>query len=138
MRRESRFVWLAAAALALAGCGDQNDFDADLDGESERPEVATTATGEVEATLADLTLNVAGTFQGLTGPAVAAHVHGPASREETAGIVCPLTVTAETSGTVTGSCNFTEEQAEQLRDGRMYVNIHTAQFPQGEIRGQLD
>ena len=138
MRRESRFVWLAAAALALAGCGDENDFDADLDGASERPEVETAATGEVEATLADLTLNVAGSFQGLSGPAVAAHVHGPANRDQTADIVCPLTVTADVSGTVSGSCNLTEDQVNDLRDGRMYVNIHTAQHPQGEIRGQLD
>jgi hypothetical protein len=25
-----------------------------------------------------------------------------------------------------------------MRDGRTYVNVHTSQFPPGEIRGQID
>ena len=142
MRRESRFVWLAAAVLMLASCGDDEDdtdFDAELTGAAERPTpVSTAATGEVEATLQDLVLTVAGDFQGLTGPATAAHVHGPATEEEAAGVLCPLVATAAASGTVIGTCTLTEEQVGQLRDGLMYVNVHTGQYPQGEIRGQLD
>jgi hypothetical protein len=32
---------------------------------------------------------------------------------------------------------LTDAQAADLLAGRWYVNIHTAQFPNGEIRGQL-
>ncbi|HET9451505.1 MAG TPA: CHRD domain-containing protein [Aggregicoccus sp.] len=139
MRHGYRLVLLGLVALVLAGCGDDDEFEAELTGGKERPTpVSTSATGTVEATLEELTLTVAGTFEGLSGPATGAHIHGPASEEEAAGILCPLVATADRSGTVIGTCLFTEEQVDQLRDGRMYVNVHTAANPAGEIRGQLE
>jgi len=141
MRRECRLLLVGMAALVLAACGSDNEFEAQLTGDAERPTpVATSATGEVAATLGEdeLTLVVAGSFEGLTGPATAAHIHGPADEETAAGIICPLAASADATGTVIGTCTMTEEQVEQLRDGLMYVNVHTAQFPQGEIRGQLE
>jgi hypothetical protein len=36
-----------------------------------------------------------------------------------------------------GSAELTQEQAEQLMAGKWYVNVHTANNPAGEIRGQV-
>ena len=67
---------------------------------------------------------------GLTGPANAAHIHGPAAKGANAGVVVPL-VGAEGKG------KLTQAQYGDLAAGLYYVNIHTAQYPGGEIRGQL-
>ena len=38
---------------------------------------------------------------------------------------------------ITGSKQLTAAQVAQLRGGFWYVNLHTAAFPGGEIRGQV-
>src|SRR5579862_8599849 len=74
----------AAAALFLGCAGLANaatlHFTADLKGSSEVPANTTTGTGQVAATLdtASDVFTYHVTYGGLTGPAVAAHFHGPA------------------------------------------------------------
>ncbi len=141
MRGSRRLLGAVLAALALAACSDddENEFEAQMTGAKERPTpVTTAATGETVATLEGTTLTVAGNYEELTGPTVAAHIHGPADEESVAGILCPLSTMGGASGAVVGTCTLTGEQVQQLRDGLMYVNIHTQQYPQGEIRGQLE
>jgi hypothetical protein len=140
MRHAYRFAVVAVAALALSACSDDDEeFEAEMNGAAERPTpVDTQATGNATVTIEDTAVRVQGEFEGLSGAAVAAHIHGPADKETAAPIICPLTATAAVGGTLAGSCTFTEEQLQQLRDGRMYVNVHTQQHPQGEIRGQLE
>jgi hypothetical protein len=75
------------------------------------------------------------TFTGLSGEVTGAHIHGPASPGENAGVVIPFMTGL--SGTITGQTNLTSAQALDLAAGRWYVNIHTVAFPGGEIRGQL-
>jgi hypothetical protein len=41
------------------------------------------------------------------------------------------------SGRLTGTRTLTETHETWLKDNQLYLNIHTAQFPGGEIRGQL-
>ena len=36
-----------------------------------------------------------------------------------------------------GSADITEAQWTDMKAGKSYVNVHTAKFPKGEIRGQL-
>ena len=36
-----------------------------------------------------------------------------------------------------GSGDITAEQIAELEDGKYYVNVHTEEYPDGEIRGQL-
>ena len=36
-----------------------------------------------------------------------------------------------------GTATLTEAQAADLLAGRWYVNIHTASYPGGELRGQV-
>lgn len=131
-------VLLAACAAAL-----QTEFSADLTPEAETHDVALNGaepTGEATATLDEeaATLVVEGSFTGLTGPATAAHIHGPATDTEAAGVVFGLDVDAAVDGSVSGTWDdMTDDEIQNLRDGLYYVNVHTAANGQGEIRGQL-
>jgi CHRD domain len=74
-------------------------------------------------------------YSGLSGPATAAHFHGPAEPGQNAGVAVPIP-NPQTSP-VTGSATLTDAQAADLLAGKYYVNIHTAANPGGEIRGQV-
>lgn len=70
---------------------------------------------------------------GLSSAETAAHIHGAASPGVNAGVLHALAVGA----TKTGVWNFTEAQQGDILGGRMYVNVHTANNPGGEVRGQI-
>jgi hypothetical protein len=74
------------------------------------------------------------TFEGLTGPATAAHIHGPAEPGANAGPVAPL---AGTTSPLTGTATLTDAQIAELNAGKYYVNVHTGANRGGEIRGQI-
>ena len=129
-------VLLAAAPGAQAQDGDR--FSGRLSivpvDFATRPNVS--GSGEAEAVLEDRTLTVAGTFQGLSSPATAAHLHrAPPARRGPA--VFALDVTAAASGRVEGEVELDDTQAEALRRGEYYVQIATRNNPDGEIRGWL-
>jgi hypothetical protein len=75
------------------------------------------------------------TYSGLSGPATAAHFHGPAEAGKNAGVKVPIP--NATSSPAEGSATLTDEQAADLTAGKYYVNVHTAANPGGEIRGQV-
>ena len=129
-------VLLAAAPGAQAQDGDR--FSGRLSivpvDFATRPNVS--GSGEAEAVLEDRTLTVAGTFQGLSSPATAAHLHrAPPARRGPA--VFALDVTAAASGRVEGEVELDDTQVEALRRGEYYVQIATRNNPDGEIRGWL-
>jgi len=74
------------------------------------------------------------TFSNLSGPAVAAHFHGPATPAENAGVI--VTIGDLTSPSV-GSQVITEADEAQLLGGDWYINYHTSACGGGEIRGQV-
>ncbi len=79
------------------------------------------------------------TFANLVAPATAAHIHGPAAPGTPAPVVFPLAgVPAATFGTLpTQTFPVMPAQVTQLESGLWYVNVHSATYPGGEIRGQL-
>jgi hypothetical protein len=79
-----------------------------------------------------LTYNV--TYEGLSGPAVAAHIHGPADPGANAPPVVPF---PNAASPITGTATLTDAQAAELAAGKYYVNVHTAANKGGEIRGQI-
>jgi CHRD domain-containing protein len=113
-------------------------FKATLAGASEVPPTASAGTGAATTTLDTATrkLNWDVTFSGLTGPAMAAHIHGPADLGQNAGVVVPFGKGPLTSP-IKGSTTLTAAQMADLEAGKYYVNIHTAANKGGEIRGQL-
>ena len=75
-------------------------------------------------------------FSGLSGDATMAHFHGPAKPGAAAGVEFALGSGVLVSPLI-GSVTLSEPQAKDLLAGLMYVNIHTAKNPKGEIRGQV-
>ena len=74
-------------------------------------------------------------YSGLSGPATAAHFHGPAEAGKNAGVA--VAIPNATSSPVDGSATLTDAQAADLVAGKYYINVHTAANPGGEIRGQV-
>jgi hypothetical protein len=134
-----RSLLFAASAFALiagAAHAETLHFTADLKGSSEVPPNTTGGTGHATATLdtATKTFKYTLSFSGLTGPATAAHFHGPAAPGANAPPVVPLT---KLQSPVSGSATLTDAQIGDLRAGKWYVNVHTKAHPPGEIRGQV-
>jgi len=116
--------------------------NANLNGASENPPVVTPALGTSEYTFTDYGLVFNVTVDGLSGPITAAHFHvgdsgvnGP--------IVFDITSTFS-NNTATGRWrastavgDLTPALIKDLFANRLYVNVHTAANPGGEIRGQI-
>lgn len=111
-------------------------FQVDLDGGQEVPVVTEIGTGTATVTLDDANglLSWSITFQNLTGAVTLIHFHGPAPVGVNGGI--QVTLTAGPSPIV-GSATIDASQQADLLAGLWYINIHTAFFPSGEIRGQV-
>lgn len=143
-RRTAIQSTLLAAAVALAGCSwmpgmgsDTMSMKNQLSGAQEVPPVTTSGTGTVETTFDKATnvLTWTVTYSGLSGPLTAAHFHGPAMAGANAGVIVPFT--GDLSSPLRGKTTLTAAQAADFTAGRWYANLHTAQNPGGEIRGQV-
>lgn len=73
-------------------------------------------------------------FQGLTGPATAAHVH-VAAVGQPGPVAVPLCGPCESGAS--GNATMTEDAVKAINAGNAYVNVHTAANPAGEIRTQI-
>lgn len=149
----------AAIVLGIAACDDDpleddEDFIANLTVAAEVPavQVVTSASGTARFEFDEdddemsYTIDVAG----MTG-VTAAHIHGPASTSQPAGVLVTLFVGPQGgTGAVNGqleSDSFTETDNPSvvsmdsllvlMRNGQSYVNVHTVVNPAGEIRGQI-
>ncbi len=125
-----------ASVLAVTSASaEMLAFKADLKGASEVPPTDSAATGTAEVNVDTATKEVkwAIQFSGLTGDATAAHFHGPAAVGENAGPAVDISGKIES-----GSATLTDAQLADLQAGKLYINIHTAKFPDGEIRGQVE
>jgi hypothetical protein len=160
-------VCAALVVLACASQAQIFVFTANLDGSSEAPPNGSPGTGFTTVTMnaASYTMRVQVQFQDLDGTTTAAHIHGPtaAPMTGTAGVATqlpsfsgfPLGVTSGTMDTtfdmtLASSWNPTYVAANggeplvaffaflgQMQEGRTYLNIHSTEFPGGEIRGFL-
>src|ERR1700756_3414821 len=144
-----RWVWVYAAAApagpVLLGPPPPTQaapmkFKADMNAASEVPPVQSAGKGAVTATYDPATkvLTWEGNFSGLTGPATAAHFHGPAEAGKNA---APAVWISEKGQNLTspfkGTATLTDAQADDLQKGLWYANVHTEANKGGEIRGQV-
>ena len=146
INRSSLAIFTFAASItvvALSGCGmmspssNMTAFSTQLRGANEVPPNTSPASGTVDAVLNKDTnqLRWKVNYTGLSGPATAAHFHGPASIGANAGVALPWT--GSVTSPMDGSATLTPAQAADLLAGKWYANIHTAANPAGEIRGQM-
>jgi aldose sugar dehydrogenase len=111
-------------------------FQATLTGGQEVPANNSTATGTArilldsnDGTQARLSLN----FAGLPSAQISAHIHGPAPPGMNASVAVGLPLGQLNDLQIT----LTAAQVEQLKAGLLYINVHSTDFPNGEIRGQF-
>jgi hypothetical protein len=80
-------------------------------------------------------------YSGLSAPAGAAHLHGPADTTTNAPVLIDLAPyhigPFDTNGVFAGSLTLSADQRDMLLNGMMYFNVHTANNPGGEARGQV-
>ena len=127
---------LVLAALSLAAAQKTVWTAALTSGQEVPKQVVKTpaAHGLFKATLSGTTLKWKLTFAKLSGPATAAHLH-KAAKGKAGNVVVPLCSPC-TSG-VTGTATLTPALLSAFKKHLLYVNVHTAKNPAGEIRGQL-
>ena len=131
---------LAAAFFSVATVAAQAEtmkIHATMDAASEVPPKKSdgkgTMDGTIDTTSKMLTYTV--TYSGLTGPATAAHFHGPAEAGANAGVMVPMS--APLASPIKGTATLTDAQIAEFKDGKVYVNVHTDENKGGEIRGQV-
>jgi hypothetical protein len=126
-----------ALGIAFAGPAFAEKLKATLDGKSETPPNASAGAGtaDIDYDAASKKLTWKLTYSGLSGPATAAHFHGPAEAGKNAGVA--VAIPNATTSPNEGSATLTDAQAADLLAGKYYVNVHTAANPGGEIRGQV-
>ncbi len=128
-------IGVLAAVLVWGNArADTIRFKADI---AAAPGVTSAGKGSATAALdtATKTLTWDVTYSGLSGPVVAAHIHGPAAPGANAPIVVPFT--GDLASPIKGSATLTDAQIADLEAGKWYVNLHTAANKGGEVRGQL-
>jgi hypothetical protein len=131
-----------AAALSVGTASAQSTFQAVLTGLGEFPPNGSPATGfgTVVLNAAQTQITVDESWSGLTAPATASHIHGPGGVGTNAPVLFPFSgVPAATSGAIPEQTfAITPTQVSYLFSGYLYMNVHDANFPGGEIRGQLE
>jgi hypothetical protein len=129
-------VLTIAGTLPLAATASMSpELGAKLTGGVEVPKGSPTARGIVNLELKSSTGQVCWTFQivGL-GPATAAHIHkAPAGKAGP--VVVPFGGAFKTKGCTNAAKSLIE--AIESHPNSYYVNVHTAKYPNGAIRGQL-
>lgn len=143
---------LAAGGLLLApalGTGaSSKTYPAKLKASNEVPKADSRATGTASFKVArdgrSISFRITGTR--LEGAPQAAHLHlgRPGQNGPVLLLLEGSPFTLPTSGKVTAA-NFTPaggvtsfaEAVTALKKGRLYVNVHTDEFPGGELRGQV-
>ena len=140
------FVLAVAALPAASGLATANAqthkvrvFRVTLVGEKETPTGDPVATGSATIRIRPGSTKICYqlTARDLSGPAAAAHIHRGA-----AGIAGPVVVALRTPNAAGKSSGCAKAKRALVRailahPSRYYVNVHTADFPEGAIRAQL-
>jgi len=110
-------------------------FTANLNGAQETPPNNSTAAGTATVLLSpdEQTARVSLNFNGLSNTETAAHIHGPAAPGTAGPILFPLPNGGFTDFLISPSAT----DVQNLKNGQLYINVHSTNFLNGEIRGQF-
>lgn len=122
-------VLVGGTALAMA------PIETSLSGGQEVPPVKSLATGTGTIMVKD-DKSVSGTIKTLGIKGTVAHVHQGATGMNGPHIV-DLTKLSDDEWGIPPGTRLTDEQFQSLKDGNLYINVHSAEHKGGEIRAQL-
>jgi CHRD domain len=123
------FMSSGYAALALGA-----DVKVALSGDQEVPAVTTSAKGSGMISIKD-DMSVSGSVTTTGVQGTAAHIHEGAAGKN-GPVIVPLTKSGDTYSVAPGA-KLTDAQMASFKAGNLYVNVHSAANPGGEIRAQL-
>ena len=96
-----------------------------------------TGSGSMSAVLTGTKLSITGTFDGLSGQATVARLHQGVATGVRGAALSELTVSKATRGTLSGTVTLTAEQVDNLKKGKLYIQIHSEKAPDGNLWGWL-
>jgi hypothetical protein len=135
-KTKASMLSLAAALLISATVAAQTGFTSvSLRGDTETPPMTTLARGSGSILVTE-DKKISGTIHTTGLVATVAHIHIGAEGEKGPPII-NLVKTLDGNWIVPTGAVLTDEQYEAYKTGKLYVNVHTAQNGDGEIRGQL-
>jgi hypothetical protein len=106
-----------------------------LSGANEVPAVQSGASGTASVTInADHSVTAKVVAKGMT--ATASHIHEAAAGAN-GPVIVPFVKTGDNTFEAPPGSKLTDAQYESYKAGKLYVNVHSAAHPGGEIRGQL-
>ena len=134
-------VLALAAVFALAACASMPDWmpgsgamQVNLTGAQEVPPANSQGTGTGSFRVAsDGAISGSVTTSGVQG--TMAHIH-QAAKGQNGPVIVPLTKNGDTY-TVPQGRKLTPAQMEALKQGNLYVNVHSDRYKGGEVRAQL-
>jgi len=133
------------AVIALAGCAGMRDklpdwvpgsgaMKVSLSGGEEVPPAKSDGKGSGSFRVAeDGTITGSVTTEGVKG--TMAHIH-QAAKGQNGPVIVPLTKNGDTYSVPEGR-KLTADQIKALKDGNLYVNVHSDRYKGGEVRAQL-
>jgi len=126
---------LVAIALTAAASAGAQTVQLSLNGAQEVPPVATSASGTGSITVGpDQSVTGSVTTVGVDG--TMAHIHLAATGQN-GPVIVPMVKTAEGVWSIPAGAKLNDAQLQSFKDGSLYINVHSAAFKGGEIRGQL-
>ncbi len=93
--------------------------------------------GSVTATLAGATLTLNGTYKELRTAATTVRLHRGPRIAMRGPAIADLNASGGTTGTISGTAELTKEQADDLANGRLYIQLHSEKAPEGNLWGWL-
>ena len=128
-------VTVFGACTSMGQMGGSNTPTLTLTGASEVPPVTTSASGTANVTInPDRSVVVKVNVSGMT--ATASHIHEGAAGTN-GPVIVPFTKTADNTFASSDGAKLTESQYASYKAGNLYVNVHSAAHPGGEIRAQI-
>jgi hypothetical protein len=139
-RVKNGMLWaiLLAVMTVFAGCagtGMDSGVKVTLSGDQEVPPAKTAGSGSGTITVgADMSISGSVTTTGVI--ALVAHIH-VGSAGKNGPVIIPLTKTADSTWSVPAGAKLTDAQYASYKAGDLYVNVHSAAYKGGEVRGQI-
>jgi hypothetical protein len=134
--KSKMYLGVLACALAFGvHAAKTEEIKVKLVGAEETPPVATDASGSGTITI-DEEHNVTGSVKTKKIDGTAAHIHVGAPGESGPPIVT-LVKGEDGEWKIPPGAKFNTEQYTALKEGKLYLNVHSAAHKPGEIRGQL-